>query len=193
MEVLNLINDSNFWMGTIVGILLLEFLKLAFKGLYSKIGARIQLFLKTTSLEIELQISDISNELISFLTPKLHLVRFGNDEFLQGAATSSEKEVLKLRNKLKPVKCKYSEKNEQLKIFLKLPLHKIYGTQFKLFIEMTEIEFSESLVNTLKKQPAIIPNSVSVSDRGNKIYFLLKDFKTTETPDGSTNNYCYPT
>lgn len=119
------------------------------------------------------------------------LVRYGTDEYIRHMASDTEKYDGRLQNRIIPITVVCQGEGEAL-FSLRLPVHQRVGTQFKCFAEVKQQETISWLEETLSKCDRIYDISLSSNQFRNRIYFLLRDFGTTESVDGITNNMCFP-
>ena len=133
-----------------------------------------------------------SSEIIDSLTRFYCLViRYGTDNFIRDMANDQERFDGRLQNKIIPINVR-KDKENNLSLELKLPVHKRIGTQFKCFAEVQDSRKVDELSSILEKCRRIYGISKSSSQFKNRIYFLLQDFGTVKTIEEIENNMCFP-
>jgi len=152
-----------------------------------KAKAKIEVNTKQTTIEIK----DISEETYSIIDTKYLLVRYGANEFLEQDPAPSDKRKMKVRNNEFPVDTDHQKRDHTLEATVPLRIHKNLPTEFKLFVEVEDASRLETVKKEFDSSPSC--ESASISDSlDDKVYFLLNEFKTTESPEGFQNNVVYP-
>lgn len=145
-----------------------------------------ELKMKTLSiLKVDLKLNTELTKLenIKF---KCLLVRYWTDNYIKDMASDSEKYDGRLRNNL----IDWVILNNQLNY--KIPLHNRIWTQFKCFLETKTKEEAEQIMKDKDKYETIYDLSLASDLSKNRIFFLLKNYWTTETIDWFKNNMIFP-
>jgi hypothetical protein len=144
---------------------------------------------KVQSFVIPLESSETIDSLTRFYCL---VIRYGTDNYIRDMANDQEKYDGRLQNKIIPINVR-KDKENNLSLKLKLPVHKRIGTQFKCFAEVQDSRKVDELCSILEKCRRVYDISKSSSQFKNRIYFLLQDFGTVKTVEGIENNMCFPT
>jgi len=182
------VNNSIFWQGTLVGLISYKLLE---KGIF-KLLDEFRIFLSTKKKDIHFVVDNVDSDLSNYIIFGYNLVRYGTDEFLEKTATENEKNDAKLQNKVIRAKSSYDIINRNEKVLISLRIHKKFGVQFKIFVDVLDIERVDEVKSLLEQNDSFDDVKISNQIERKKIYFLLKEFSETTTPEGIRNNFIYP-
>jgi hypothetical protein len=121
------------------------------------------------------------------------LVRYGTDQYVGRLASDQEKYEGRLKNKVLPASIRIDEAGLVI-LTLRLPVHKRIGTQFRCFIDVSEVGNLEDVKEFLESCEGIKNVDISRGIRPKRILFLLDEnpFGIVETIDKITNNMIFP-
>lgn len=155
------------------------------------LGRRLQSRIETHVRHEKLVIENISQDIYSRVDMYYLHVRFGTNEIIDQLPAEDEQRKMKLRNMEISIDTKYKQNQQAVQVDIPLRKHDKLPTEFKLYVDVVD----SGRVSDVKNEFAASPTckSASISDaRDDRVYILLKDFNTTESPEGFVNNVAYP-
>jgi hypothetical protein len=160
-------------------------------GAFSEVLNRIRQLIARRVREYEIDLGQYHQESDGGIDFYCLLIRYGTDSYLKGLASEQDKFDGRLQNKILPIEVKKTGQGNA-RFVLHLPVHQRIGTQFKCFAEVRNVADLEKVSKALEECERIHGVSMSSSQFKNRVYFLLKDFGTSQSVDGIANNICYP-
>jgi len=143
-------------------------------------------------------LEDIRNKELEF---GYSLIRYGRDDVISKSQLSDQdREVVKLLNiaiKRPWVVTRIEESTGKVIVTHYIPIHRRWGTQFKLFVDVKNITKLELIKNILEKE-GVEKADVAVSGRV-RIFYLLPKYSVkagriaiVKSLEGIKNNFLYP-
>ena len=187
--ILDLLNNTAFWIGSTVVLLMRGILEKAFLYVFTK----IRMFFQTKKDIITFSVKCVDPSLGKSVRFGYLLIRFGTDEVLiKGTLTNKEKRDAFLQNKEVYAKSDYDENKKEINVSITLKVHKILGAQFKCFVDALDCEQLDKLRSLIEGDEKFGKVGLSGLTNKHRLYFLLNDRPLTKTPEGSVNNFIYP-
>ncbi len=190
-KLFDIIKDTNFWTGSIIGIALFKLFEKLFANTYNRLSLIAKYFFNTKRILEIITLNNIPPDMVKYMKPGFILSRFGNDEFLKDTAIEKEKMEMGLQNKITYLKYEYLSTHKKLNVELKINIHKKFGTQFKLFMDFDNYEHLLKAKSILEEQ-SILKNIGKSESLKNRLYFLIEEYKVVKTSEGIENNFIFP-
>jgi len=155
------------------------------------LGRKAQEKIKTDVVRKDIEIEDISREVYANVDTNYLLVRYGVNEFLEQDPAPQDKRKMKIRNDEIPVETRYLSQSNTIEATIPFRIHRNFPTEFKFFLQVEDAGELKNIRDEFGASPSC--ESASISDSlEDRVYILLDEFKTTETPEGFKNNVVYP-
>ncbi len=152
---------------------------------------------KLTQLRISLELENVNEVVAQNLSFGYQIVRFGIFEIIKNEPFNTELEECDRIHKIFYHASKsYDKINKTLKVDFTIPIHRRWGTTFKLFVDVSDLSLIKDVIKILKDNEL---EDIKPSGSGEKqrIYFLVpeKYINITKEPYESfeiLNNYIFP-
>lgn len=156
---------------------------------FSEVFNRVREWLSREIKHVNINLGSYHEYLVNKAHFKCLIVRYGTDQYLGTLASDYEKFTGRLRNKEIPIKI---EGSEDVRLILRLPVHRRIGTQFKCYVDVVDNDSVQFVKSRLMDCAAIEDISESSSPNVNRFYFLISNVGTAVTVDGIKNNMFFP-